>query len=364
MSKKISILVGTRPNFIKVTRFKELAPKFNMEVTIIHTGQHYDEKMANVFFDQFELRPDVYLNIEPASPNKQIAEIIVKLEDHFDKNGKPDLFIVPGDVNSTLAGAICANKLGINLAHLESGLRSFDKDMPEEHNRVLTDHLSDICFVTEESGLNNIEEEKIQAEVCFVGNTMIDSMVKFEEKIQASSIVSELGIEENNFCLMTFHRPSNVDGTDGLKMLSDLIAQTSEKIEVVIPLHPRTKKMLMEYDMLADIEGNEKVTILEPMGYFEFQKLVSSAKFILTDSGGIQEESTYRQVPCLTLRPNTERPITCTLGSNTLLEFDLSKIRDKVDSILSNSYKKGEIPPLWDGDATVRILEHINRIYN
>jgi UDP-N-acetylglucosamine 2-epimerase (non-hydrolysing) len=357
--KKIAILVGTRPNFIKVTRFKELAERFQVEISIIHTGQHFDDKMANIFFDQFELRPDHFLNIAPASPNEQIAEIMVSLQALFEKEGKPDLFIVPGDVNSTLAGAICSNKLGIKLAHLESGLRSGDRGMPEEHNRVLTDHLSDMCFVTEPSGLENIAAEKIKAETFYVGNTMIDTMVKFEDKIEESTILSDLNLDKSSYCLMTFHRPSNVDGDQGLKFLRDLIQMTSEKMDIVLPLHPRTEKMLMQYGLFDSIKSISNIHLLGPQGYFEFQQLVKYAKLILTDSGGIQEESTFRQVPCLTLRPNTERPITITEGSNTLLDFELTTINSYIDKIISGTYKKGTVPHLWDGDATVRILESI-----
>jgi len=359
---KIYILIGTRPNFIKVTQFKKCVNelKLDAEIIIIHTGQHYDEKMADVFFRQFNLTPDHYLNISPSSPNKQVAEIMIKLEDLVDQIGKPDILLVPGDVNSTMAGAIFANKLGIKLGHIEAGLRSFDRSMPEEINRIVTDELSDLYFVTEPSGLDHLRKEnKTAGSVHYVGNTMIDTMIAFEKEIDQSDILKELNIGEHPFILMTMHRPATVDSKSEFKKLISLIDSLSEKYRIIFPIHPRSIKNAKEFGLYEQILSNKMLICTEPLDYFSFQKLIKSCAFIITDSGGIQEESTYRQKPCLTLRPNTERPVTVNVGSNTLLTFDLEKVKMYIDQIESGIYKKGVIPALWDGKATERILKVI-----
>lgn len=361
----IHILIGTRPNFIKVTQFKKVAEERfpNVSISIIHTGQHYDEKMADVFFKQFDLIPDYYLNINPSSANKQIADILVKLEDLTNEIGKPDLMLVPGDVNSTLAGAIFANKNNIKLGHIEAGLRSFDRTMPEEINRIVADELSDIYFVTEPSGLKHlIEEGKDKNAIHYVGNTMIDTMVAFEKEIEASDVLSELELHNSQFVLMTMHRPATVDNKAELGKLITLIDYITEKYKVVFPIHPRTVKNAKEFGLYDRIVANENLIFTEPMGYFSFQKLVKNCAFILTDSGGIQEESTFRQKSCLTLRPNTERPVTTDIGTNTLLPFDLDLIKEHIDEIEQGTYKSGEIPQWWDGKATDRILEAISEL--
>jgi len=357
--KKIYILIGTRPNFIKVTRFKELGEAKGMEIKIIHTGQHFDANMADVFFTQFGLQPDYFLNVGGQTPNSQIANIILKLEELFNEKGKPDLFIVPGDVNSTMAGAIAANKLGVKLAHLESGLRSYDKKMPEEHNRIITDNLSDICFVTEPSGVENLKNENIAAKVEYVGNTMIDTLVHFEPQIEASDVLERYGVDKGNYHLLTFHRPSNVDSIEELQVLIDIIKTVAKFGEMVLPLHPRTRYKLNDFGLLAELESMKDLVLTEPIGYFEFQKLIKYAKVVLTDSGGIQEESTFRQVPCLTLRENTERPVTITEGTNTLVPINANAVEKYLKLIESGNYKKGAVPYLWDGKATERILELI-----
>lgn len=361
---KIYILVGTRPNFIKVTRFKEIAKKNhpNIAISIIHTGQHYDEKMADVFFKQFNLIPDHYLNISPASANKQIADIMIKLEDLIQQIGKPDIFLVPGDVNSTLAGALFCNKNGIKLAHIESGLRSFDRTMPEEFNRILTDELSDLYFVTEPSGIDQLRiEKRDEKKIHFVGNTMIDTMVAFENEIESSPILKELNIT-SNFILMTMHRPATVDDKKEMEKLLELIDYLSEKYMIVFPIHPRTIKNAKDFGLHDRLTQNKKLICTEPLDYFAFQKLVKKCAFILTDSGGIQEESTFRLKPCLTLRPNTERPVTVDVGSNTLLSFELNEVKKYITQIENGTYKKGKVPELWDGKSTERILEILNKI--
>lgn len=365
MTKHILIIVGTRPNFIKVTQFKKEAKAFsNLSIKIAHTGQHFDSKMADVFFEQFNLIPDVFFNIKPASANSQMAEIMIKLEAEIIAH-KPDLIVVVGDVNSTFAAAITANKMGVKIAHLESGLRSYDKTMPEEHNRVLTDAITDYFFVTEQSGYDNlINENKNKDNIYFVGNTMIDTLVAFQKEIDATQVLDELKIQPNKFILMTMHRPATVDDEVGLNKLATLIKSLDSNFKIVFPIHPRTLKNIDRFGLTPNFKNNPNLILTEPLDYFSFQKLVKEAKLILTDSGGIQEESTFLQVPCLTLRPNTERPITVTLGSNELVPFSTEIILNKVNEIINGHAKKGEIPPLWDGKTTQRILQIIDNLLN
>lgn len=359
----ILIVIGTRPNFIKVTQFKKLASKYSsLDLKIVHTGQHYDDKMADVFFKQFNLIPDYFLNISQGSPNSQIAEIMHKLEQLIITDFKPDLLIVVGDVNSTLAASITANKMGIKLAHIESGLRSFDETMPEEHNRIITDKLSNLFFVTEQSGYDNLIAEGVSSEkIVFVGNTMIDTMVAFEKQIDSSEVLAQYNLHKNDFVLMTMHRPATVDNHEELHKLYKLIEDLTIKYKVFFPIHPRTLKRIEEFGLKDKFINNSKIILAEPLDYFAFQKLVKECKFIITDSGGIQEESTFLGKPCLTLRPNTERPVTVTEGTNTLVPFELDTIKDFVSQIESGIYKKGQVPKLWDGKSTERILNYLTK---
>ena len=364
IKKNILIVIGTRPNFIKVTQFKKLAFKFpDLDIKIVHTGQHYDNKMADVFFEQFKLTPDYFLNISQGSPNSQLADIMLKLEQLIKTQYKPDLLVVVGDVNSTLAAAITANKMGIKLAHIESGLRSFDNTMPEEHNRIITDKLANLFFVTEKSGLVHLIDEGVSEEsIFFSGNTMIDTMVAFKEEINDSQILKKLEITDSNFILMTMHRPATFDRKEELLKLNDLIQYISKKYKIVFPIHPRTLKKLEEFELKDSFTNNINLVLTEPLDYFAFQKLIKHSQFILTDSGGIQEESTYLSIPCLTLRPNTERPITLSEGTNTLIPFELNSIKDYILQIEEGKYKKGTIPKFWDGKSTERILEFISNL--
>lgn len=361
--KNILIVIGTRPNFIKVTQFKKEAEKFpDLDLRIVHTGQHYDAKMSTVFFDQFGLIPDYFLNIGQGSPNSQMAKIMLGLEETFD-TFKPDLLIVVGDVNSTFAAALTANKIGVKIAHLESGLRSFDREMPEEINRLLTDEISDFYFVTEDSGYANlIKEGKSKDQVYFVGNTMIDTLVAFEEDVSNSGILDALNLEPKGFALMTMHRPRNVDTKDKLSVLVKIIETITAKMKLVFPIHPRTMSSIEKFGFLTRLKENENLVFTEALDYFAFQKLVKSCKMVVTDSGGIQEETTFRQVPCLTLRPNTERPSTIDIGSNSLVEYSVESFEKYFEKILKGEYKEGVIPNFWDGVSTKRILEEISKI--
>ncbi len=364
MNNRILIVVGTRPNFIKITRFKKVNEMMGhpFDIRIVHTGQHYDDKMAAVFFQQFELEPDFFLNIPAASANTQMAETMIRLEKVL-HDFKPQLVMVVGDVNSTFAAAFTAYKTGCKVAHLESGLRSFDRSMPEEINRILTDEISDYFFITEQSGMDHLLAEGKKAEqLLFVGNTMIDTLVGFENKIRESNILDEYQLRAQEYVLMTMHRPATVDHEEGLLKLIEIIEYITKKFKVVFPIHPRTLAKMAHFGFNERIRSNERLILTEPLDYFAFQRLTADCRFVITDSGGIQEETTFRRVPCLTLRPNTERPSTVTIGTNELVPFDINRVQQKIQEIIEGSYKKGAIPPLWDGYATERILEHCKRL--
>ena len=359
MTKKVLTVVGTRPNFIKITQLKNEVNKLNgtIDLKIVHTGQHTDDKMSTIFFSQFKLdKPDFFLNIDGKTQASQLAQIILGLEQII-IDFKPDLVMVVGDVTSTLAGALAANKCGVKIAHLESGLRSNDRTMPEEINRLLTDEITDIYFVTEQSGYDNlIAEGRNENKVKFVGNTMIDTLVAFKENIHTSDILHQLNVSPKAYVLVTMHRPATVDNKEGLEKLHEIFERISEKYKIVFPAHPRTKQNIEKFG-LTEKYASLQITFCEPLDYFSFQKLVADSKFVLTDSGGIQEETTFLQVPCITLRPNTERPITATLGTNTLCDLDFENIINLVIQIENGTYKKGEIPKLWDGKATERVVK-------
>lgn len=362
---KILIVVGTRPNFIKITQFKKVNDLMGnpFDIKIVHTGQHYDDKMAAIFFEQFELTLDFWLNIPAGSPNTQMAEVMLRLEKVITEY-EPSLVMVVGDVNSTFAAALTCNKMNVKLAHIESGLRSRDRSMPEEINRLLTDEITDYFFVTEQSGFDNlIAEGKSENQIFFVGNTMIDTLVAFENKIVQDTVLEKLNLKPKEFVLMTMHRPATVDHFEGLSKLIDLIEFVCQSYSLVFPIHPRTMHRLEKFGLKEKINSLKKLILTEPLDYFSFQRLTAECKLVLTDSGGIQEETTFRRIPCLTLRANTERPSTVTIGTNELIPFNLDIIREKINAIKNGSYKKGNIPPCWDGNSTKRILESCQQIF-
>ncbi len=364
MNNRILIVVGTRPNFIKVTRFKRVNEEMGspFDIRIVHTGQHYDDKMADVFFRQFELEPDFYLNIPAASANTQMAEIMLRLEKVMG-DFNPALVMAVGDVNSTFAAAFTAHTCGCKVAHIESGLRSFDRGMPEEINRLLTDEITDWYFVTEQSGLDNLQKEgRPKENIFFVGNTMIDTLVGFDHKIRESDVLSTYKLKPQEFVLMTMHRPATVDHAEGLSKLLDIIEYITKNYDLVFPIHPRTLARLQHFGLMDRVKANTRLILTDPLDYFAFQKLTSDCRFVITDSGGIQEETTFRRVPCLTLRPNTERPSTVWIGTNELVPFDSAIVQGKITEIINGTYKKGEIPPFWDGHSTERILEVCKRL--
>jgi UDP-N-acetylglucosamine 2-epimerase (non-hydrolysing) len=359
MKKKILTVIGTRPNYIKVTQFEKEFSKHpdQFEYRLLHTGQHYDRNMRDVFFEQLKLHKiDYALGITHGTPGAQIGEIITKM-DAVVQEWKPDLLIVVGDVNSTLAASMVANKTNTRLAHVESGLRSRDLQMPEEWNRLVTDQLADLLFVTEKSGKENLlSEGKSEAQIHFVGNTMIDTLVAFDNDINASPVLTQMNLAPESYVLMTIHRPSNVDHPHSLSKLEALITYVSRKYPVVFPIHPRTMNNLKKFGLEKSFTENKNLLLTEPLDYFSFQKLIKHCKLVITDSGGIQEETTYRKIPCLTLRENTERPVTIELGTNELIPFDLAVIEEKITAIENGTFKKGVIPPWWDGKATERIV--------
>jgi UDP-N-acetylglucosamine 2-epimerase (non-hydrolysing) len=355
--KKIISVVGTRPNFIKIAPVIRALEPFKDQFThsLCHTGQHFDEKMSTVFFDELGMpKPDYYLGINQGSHAVQTAGIMVEFEKVLIRE-KPDLVIVPGDVNSTMACSLAAAKLSVKIAHVESGLRSFDRDMPEEVNRIITDVLSDYLFVTEESGLTNLKNEGVDpGKVFFTGNTMIDSLVYFREKISQSAVLESLGLEKGNYILVTFHRPSNVDSDAGLTEIITFLNELAKIKKVIFPIHPRTKSNLQKLPLAHTLNPN--LMLLTPLGYFDFLNLIENAEVVITDSGGIQEETTFLGVPCVTVRNNTERPSTIDVGTNILTGTDLTVVSGVVHKILNGDKKPGRLPEKWDGHAAERVV--------
>jgi len=347
---------------------------------IVHTGQHFDAKMSDIFFTQLELpKPDFFLGIGGGSHTEVTAKIMLAFEKIVESE-KPDLIIVVGDVTSTLACTLVAIKMGIPLAHVEAGLRSGDRTMPEEINRILTDSVANYLFVTEQSGLDHLKREGVPDEkVFFTGNVMIDSLVRYQEKAKSSSILVELGLKpsdtenrrevsrlyETDYIVMTMHRPANVDTETGLRAILELIELSTAKTKVVFPIHPRTRSNMAKFGLEDALTQNKNLILTEPLGYLEFIQLMTHSKAILTDSGGIQEETTYLGIPCLTFRDSTERPITVTLGTNQLLADLNPKITfAALEEILAGHHKKGQIPPLWDGHAAERIAENLFNLFS
>ena len=361
MSKKILLVAGARPNFMKVAPLiKELIKK-KLEFKLIHTGQHYDYEMSKIFFDGLGIpEPDIYLNIGSASHAVQTAKIMIEFEKVILKEN-PLLVIVVGDVNSTLACSLVAKKLDIKIAHVEAGLRSFDHRMPEEINRILTDQLSDFLFITEPSAEANLKREGIdQNKIFFVGNIMIDNLLINLERAKHLNTLTKYNLNVKDYALMTIHRPSNVDNVAGLKKIIEIINYIQERMKVFFSIHPRTKKRLKEFDLEKKLISSNLI-LSEPIGYLEFLNLMLNSKVILTDSGGIQEEATYLKVPVLTLRENTERPITIEKGTNEIVGTDFEKIKNYISKILTDKYKKGQIIEKWDGKTSERIVNIIEK---
>lgn len=353
-------IVGARPNFMKVAplhrAFQQTA---GIQSKIVHTGQHYDAKMSEVFFEQLELpQPDYYLGVGGGSHTQQTAKIMLAFEEIVTQE-QPDLILVVGDVNSTVACTLVATKMNIPLAHVEAGLRSGDRSMPEEINRIITDSVSDYLFVTEYAGLVNLAKEGVpDTKVHFVGNCMIDSLVHYRRKAQVLNAAAQWGLSPKGYVLMTMHRPSNVDTPEGLSAILTMIERTTPIQKVVFPVHPRTRNNMEKFGLSKRLDSIQNLQLLDPQGYLEFLNLMENATAVLTDSGGIQEETTYLQVPCLTFRASTERPVTVELGSNVLLaDLDPDSAMTELQHIFEGRAKTGTVPPLWDGRAAERIAK-------
>jgi len=347
-------VVGARPNFIKaapVMRALERCPAVRQ--TLVHTGQHYDRNLSDVFFSQLNMPvPDVNLEVGSGSHAWQTAEVMKRFEPVILEQ-KPDVVLVYGDVNSTVAAALVCSKLSIRFGHVEAGLRSFDRTMPEEINRVVTDRLADLLFTPSQDGDVNLLQEGVASEKIYrVGNVMIDSLVQF---LPAVMQFSKNGLPQR-YALVTLHRPSNVDDSANLESILKSLLEVNEKLEVVFPVHPRTRQRIEEFGI-----NIEKLHLLEPLPYIEFLSLQRRALVVITDSGGIQEETTYFGVPCLTLRSNTERPVTVSMGTNVLVGHDPRLLVSELARILEGNAKKGSIPPLWDGRASERIAQALQR---
>ncbi len=359
MKPKIMNVVGARPNFMKIAPLMEEMKKHSqIETLLLHTGQHYDEALSKLFFDDLGLpEPDIYLRIGSANHGAQTGKIMIEFETVVEKE-KPDVIVVVGDVNSTIACGLVAVKQGVKLAHVEAGLRSFDRTMPEEINRLLTDQISDFLFITEKSGEENLLKEGIDKnKIHFVGNVMIDSLLSHLEKARDSKILSDLNLKSGEYVTLTLHRPSNVDSKEQFLQILNALSEIQKEIPIVFPIHPRSKNRLKQFGFDPKLKEMPGLLITEPLGYLDFLKLLAESKFALTDSGGIQEETTVLGVPCLTLRDNTERPVTVTQGTNLVIGNRAGSIIEKSKKILNGESKKGRSPDLWDGKAAERIVQ-------
>jgi UDP-N-acetylglucosamine 2-epimerase (non-hydrolysing) len=367
MARKLKVLfiAGARPNFMKVAPLIKCArahatnPKkdgVDLEYRLVHTGQHYDEKMSDIFFGELGIpAPNINLGVGSGSHAVQTANVMTKFEPVCEQE-RPDWVVVVGDVNSTMACTLVCSKLGIRVAHVEAGLRSFDRTMPEEINRIVTDSLADLLLTPSGDANDNLRQERVaQSKIRLVGNVMIDALVVNLPKSRERRLPSALGLKTKGFVYVTVHRPSNVDDCVALTAIMSELKRLAGQMPVVFPMHPRTRKMCAQFGISLNSEPGLKV--LEPIGYHDSLNLTENARLVLTDSGGLQEESTYFRTPCLTLRPNTERPVTVIQGSNKLT--DLNALRQDFRLVLEGEDRIGTIPPLWDGQTAPRILREL-----
>jgi UDP-N-acetylglucosamine 2-epimerase (non-hydrolysing) len=360
----ITIVAGARPNFMKIAPVIEAIKNsqkqgFDMHYRLVHTGQHYDKNLSDTFFTELNIPfPDVNLEVRSGTQAEQTAAIMIGFENELKKN-PCDLVIVVGDVTSTMACTIVAKKAGVDVAHIEAGIRSGDMRMPEEINRIVTDSLTDYFFTTTVLAGNNLIRLGIpQERIFFVGNVMIDTLLKNESRLRPPGIWNSLKLSAKSYMVMTLHRPSNVDEEQQLKSLISQIVTLGKDYPIIFPVHPRTKKILEDLNL-----NFPNLHYVDPLGYLEFNYLVKHAFAVLTDSGGITEETTVMNVPCITLRENTERPETCEIGTNMLVGSDSEKIKEAFKILLSGEWKQGEIPELWDGNTANRIAKIIANLY-
>lgn len=357
---KVICVVGARPNFIKIAPLLQEMKNYPKMIKpiLVHTGQHYNKQMSEEIFHDLSLpKPDIYLGIGSDSHARQTARIMIEFENVVESE-RPDLVLVVGDVNSTLACALVAAKLGISVAHVEAGLRSLNQAMPEEINRIITDRLSHFLFTTEEDAAQNLIKEGIsKSRIFFVGNVMIDTLKKYYKKSPKNNILQRLNLSKKNFALLTMHRPENVDEKNKLNLLIEIVEIIQDKMRVVFPVHPRTQVRLENFDLKKEVTKMKNLILTEPLGYLDFLNLEGNAKVVLTDSGGIQEETTILGVPCLTLRNETERPITVKQGTNIITGLDKDKVIKEFNKIVSGRIKVTKIPKYWDGKAAKRIIK-------
>ncbi|HEX5150796.1 MAG TPA: UDP-N-acetylglucosamine 2-epimerase (non-hydrolyzing) [Parafilimonas sp.] len=361
----IDIIAGARPNFMKIAPVSESIKQaqkkgFDIQYRLIHTGQHFDKNMSGSFFEELEIpEPEINLEAGGGTQAEQTAAIMIRYEKVL-MGKKPDLVLVVGDVTSTMACSITAKKMNnIRVAHVEAGIRSGDLTMPEEINRMVTDCITDYFFTTSETANENLRKAGIENNrIFFVGNTMIDTLYKQMPRLKQPSIWKPAALKEKNYLVLTLHRPSNVDDAKNLRLLIENIIEASRNIPIIFPVHPRTKKLLQHLNIKA---GNLHLT--EPLGYLEFNYLVKNSKAVITDSGGITEETTVMNIPCITLRNTTERPETCTIGTNELIGTIPSAIKPVLNKLFANKWKTGKIPPLWDGKAAERIVDNLLAIF-
>lgn len=360
MTKTIYLVAAARPNFMKIAPiYHHLKIQEWASPHIIHTGQHYDINMSDSFFRDLNL-PEPYINLGIGSGThaEQTGRVMIEFEKLLIRE-RPDLVIVVGDVNSTMACTIAATKLGVKVGHLEAGLRSFDRNMPEEINRIVTDSLVDILWTPSVDGNANLQNEGIDAsKIELVGNIMIDSLEMVRDKIDQEEIIYKLGLDRTDYAVVTLHRPSNVDNKETLQNICRMLSRTSKKMKIVFPIHPRTKKQIEKFNLQDTINSNGLIQI-DPLNYISFMNLVSNAKMLITDSGGIQEETTYLGIPCLTLRENTERPVTVEQGTNTLCNTET--VEEQITNVISGQYKTGKNPEFWDGHTADRLGASIER---
>ncbi len=350
---------GARPNFMKIAPVVDaLARVPSVRTRLVHTGQHYDERMSRLFFGDLNIpEPDVNLEVGSGSHAVQTADVMIRFEPVC-LGQRPDWVVVVGDVNSTLACALVATKLGIKVAHVEAGLRSFDRTMPEEINRIMTDAISDLLFVSEPSGVENLRTEGVPDEkVHLVGNVMIDTLLRCRARADESKVLENLGVQSKGYAAVTLHRPSNVDRPEAFASILDALEVISRDIPVIFPIHPRSKKNIEAMSLSGRVESIPRLHLIDPLGYLDFMKLMADAAVVLTDSGGIQEETTILEVPCLTLRENTERPITITHGTNRLTGNATDAILSAYRDVRDNALPASSPPDLWDGRAAERIVD-------
>ena len=357
---KFVLVAGARPNFMKIApilqAFRSRQPHTpGLDVLLVHTGQHYDQKMSDDFFTDLQIpQPDINLGVGSGSHAEQTARILVAFEEVCLRE-RPDWVIVVGDVNSTMACAITAKKLGIRVAHVEAGLRSRDMSMPEEINRLCTDAIADLLFTTDQIANENLRREGVAEDrIHFAGNTMIDTLLRHLDRARRMARLD--GLPEGGFAVLTLHRPGNVDHRDKLSGIMRALGDVARRIPIVFPAHPRTLARLKEFGLLDEVQ-NGGIRLTEPLSYLPFVGLVAHSRMVLTDSGGIQEETTVLGIPCITMRPNTERPITCELGTNILVGNDPARIRSTALEILDGASRRGSIPEKWDGHAAERIVD-------